>query len=45
MTDAEIIERFDTDWNITIEELARLEERSESYVNRLLREEDNDDEG
>ena len=44
MTDAEIIERFDADWNITIEELARLAERSVSYVNRLLREE-NDDEG
>lgn len=39
MSDEEIIERFDTDWDITVERLAQMAHRTVGYVRNLLMEE------
>lgn len=41
MTDEEIIERYDSDWNMTVGRLADLSGRTVHYIKRLLLNEHN----
>lgn len=36
MTDAEIIEYYDSHWNVTLDDMARLSGKSRAYIKELL---------